>query len=852
MEYVLPVIIIILIINQNNIFKAKIKTLTDNIQKLNSKLDAISTKQQITPKKATTFDKETLSEKAKTNTLKEETLKTSEDVLKVVTSILDTKKTDPISTNQSKEKNIEVKNTSAPKVTIPVKKRTPKPPKPSLWERFKEKNPDLEKFIGENLINKLGVLILVLGISYFVKYAIDKDWINEPARVGIGILAGSLVLGIAHKLRKKYAPFSSVLVAGAVAIFYFTIAIAFHEYQLFNQTVAFVIMVLVTTFSCFLSLSYNRMELAVLSLIGGFAVPFMISRGSGNYQVLFSYIAILDIGILGIAYFKKWSLVNTLAFIFTSMLYVVWLAKAEFTSIPDESVPYAGALFFAFLFYIIFTITNIINNIRVKGIFSKAQLMLLTTNTFIFYGVGMFILSNFHPEFKGLFTTAVALLNLIYAWFLFKKFGLDKTAVYLLIGLTLTFITLAIPIQFKGNYITLFWSIEAVLLMWLAQKSKIKSYRFGSVIVHILMAISLYIDWHDKYGGEDFIQLIINSIFITGIVAVASLLMIQYLLRNEALKISMFKVTLDTVAYRKIIGILAIILLYVVGILETGYQAIKFYDTKSTAFFFPVMYHLIFTAIFCFILFKKKSSLNYKILNVISIINIIAFAVFFMQIPFFELENNIINAEGGSLAYQLHFLALALIIYFGWLLYKTNKDQLVFEKFNHKAVVWIIAVVIIVITSTELILNGLIIGNPEITTEQLAELSNGSNRKLDYYEKIGVARRNIKSLKFKVIKTGLPVSWGVLSFIFLILGIKKQIKSLRIAALALLGITIVKLFSYDISNVSETGKIVAFILLGVLILIISFVYQKIKVLVIDDTEDSKNDNTILNQDEKTS
>ena len=80
---------------------------------------------------------------------------------------------------------------------------------------------------------------------------------------------------------------------------------------------------------------------------------------------------------------------------------------------------------------------------------------------------------------------------------------------------------------------------------------------------------------------------------------------------------------------------------------------------------------------------------------------------------------------------------------------------------------------------------------------------------------------------------------GRLSFVFLIIGIRKQIKQLRIIALTLLGLTIVKLFVYDINNVSETGKIIAFILLGVLILIISFVYQKIKKLVVD-TDATKN------------
>ncbi|HAT80654.1 MAG TPA: DUF2339 domain-containing protein, partial [Flavobacterium sp.] len=123
-------------------------------------------------------------------------------------------------------------NASAPKSVQP--KPEPKvyvreEPTKTFWENFRENNPDLEKFIGENLINKIGILILVLGISYFVKYAIDKDWINEPARVGIGMLSGALIMGIAHKLRKKYAAFSSVFVAGAIAVFYFTIAIAFHS-----------------------------------------------------------------------------------------------------------------------------------------------------------------------------------------------------------------------------------------------------------------------------------------------------------------------------------------------------------------------------------------------------------------------------------------------------------------------------------------------------------------------------------------------------------------------------------------------------------------------------------------------
>ena len=130
--------------------------------------------------------------------------------------------------------------------------------KESWYENFRKNNPDLEKFIGENILSKVAITILVIGIAFFVKFAIDKEWINEIARVGIGVLCGVIVLGFAHRLHKKFKAFSSVLVAGGIAIFYFAIGIAFHQYHIFNQTTAFIIMLLITGFSVFISVVYDR------------------------------------------------------------------------------------------------------------------------------------------------------------------------------------------------------------------------------------------------------------------------------------------------------------------------------------------------------------------------------------------------------------------------------------------------------------------------------------------------------------------------------------------------------------------------------------------------------------------
>lgn len=729
-------------------------------------------------------------------------------------------------------------NTIAPK-SIQTKTYIPAEPKKTFWENFTEKNPDLEKFIGENLINKIGILILVLGISYFVKYAIDKDWINEPARVGIGVLCGALVMGIAHKLRKKYAAFSSVLVAGAIAIFYFTIGIAFHSYHLFDQTVAFIIMVIITAFSCLISLSYDRKELAVLSLIGGFAVPFMVSTGQGNYVVLFTYIIILNIGILTLAYHKKWNIINILSYVFTIILYGGWL----FNDINEKKPHYLGALLFGFVFYFIFILINIINNLRTKGVFSKVELSILASNTFLFYGAGMLILEHFHPESKGLFTTIIGLLNFVYAWFLYKKFGLDKTAVYLLIGLTLTFITLAVPIQFEGHSITLFWAAEAVLLLWLSQKSKITSYLFASVIVYFLMIISLIMDWENIYPAATGLNLVLNKICITGIFAVVSSFSIYYLLKNENENKELFGFVFNPTKHRMIIGNIGIILAYFVGIFEVSYQANSYVMGANSAIAFPIVYHLLFTAFLFHFLYKSKNIGNMQIASIIAIINIVLFSLYFSKVTFREHEQFIQTGIEQRIGFYLHYVSLLITIYFGYQLYQMNKEKAVFELFKKNSVIWIASFFIIYIASSELILHSLVLSNSPVTIQ---DVQTNSMYK-DYgatelpFIKQQIARNLISDTRTQIIKTGYPVLWGILAFVFLIFGIKRPNKNLRIVALALLGITILKLFVFDISNASETGKIIAFILLGILILIISFVYQKIKVLVQDDNKPNQTD-----------
>ena len=709
----------------------------------------------------------------------------------------------------------------------------------SWFDKFKENNPDLEKFIGENLINKIGILILVLGISFFVKYAIDKNWINEIARVGIGILAGSLVMGVAHKLRKNYSAFSSVLIAGAISIFYFTIAIAFHDYHIFTQTMAFVIMVVITAFSVFVSLNYNRQELAVLSLIGGFAVPFMVSTGQGNYVVLFTYIAILNVGILATAYFKKWNLVTILSFVFTTILFLSW----SITEIDNNKLPHQGAFIFASLFYFIFSITVVINNVRNKGIFSTIEYFIITANTFVYFGIGLSIIEDSKLDFKGLFTLSLAIYNFIYTAILFKKFGLEKNAVYLLIALVLTFLTLTIPIQFEGNQITLFWACEAVMLFWLSQKSKISLFKVSAVAVQILMIFSLLIDWFQIYGSlEKTLNVVLNQIFITGIVAVVSLIATYFVLNKETENSVIYKFTFQPTLYKNLISVVAVIMAYFVGILEVSYQATEFYSNDSTVISFSVVYHFIFTTLLVFYVFKKHIETLFQPIIVLLIANVIVYILLFSNMPTQELIQNLQMKTNFNFGFYFHYVVVICLIYYFVILIKQIRGKAVFEFLKSKSMVWILAISGVIILSSELLLHAIHFTDVSGIENEIAKKTRTITDKYAIaYEIESVILDGIHQVRIQVIKIGYPILWGIISFILLVLGIKQQWKEIRIIALSLLGLTVLKLFVYDINNVSETGKIVAFILLGVLILIISFVYQKIKRLVVDETPNMPTD-----------
>ncbi|HKO82589.1 MAG TPA: DUF2339 domain-containing protein, partial [Chitinophagaceae bacterium] len=174
-----------------------------------------------------------------------------------------------------------------------------------------------ENFIGLKLMHLVGIVVLVTGISIGVKYAIDKKLIPEIVRILLAYAAGVLLFILSVRLKKKYQLFSAILFSGSMASVYFTTYAAFVYYQFLPMVVAFLLMVALTIYTVIKAISYDRKEIAIIGMIGAYAIPFLISTNAERVDLFFSYILLINSGVVFLSFRKRWKLMGYFALVIT-------------------------------------------------------------------------------------------------------------------------------------------------------------------------------------------------------------------------------------------------------------------------------------------------------------------------------------------------------------------------------------------------------------------------------------------------------------------------------------------------------------------------------------------------------
>jgi uncharacterized membrane protein len=382
----------------------------------------------------------------------------------------------------------------APPAPVPQKRsRPPEPVLPTAADRLTDADwwARVEDVVGKRWLTYAGGLVVFAAVGFFVKYAIDVGWIGPLMRVLAGVVFGTVILLAGDQfIRRDMRVFGLGLIGAAgLPILYVSIFAAFQLYSLFPQWVCFGAMILVTVSGMALALKHDSLVVSFLSLIGGFLTPVLVSTGQDLRDPLFAYLLILDLGVLGIAFYRQWRALDVLAFLGTAIYYGSWFLTFY---VRYDHPPVFAAMFWLSAFYLTFLVLPFTFHLKQRTEATRERFGLALVVAGATFWMAFAIL---HPQYRS----ALALVSLLMAG-CYAVLGVmvrartpsDQKAVFSFLAFATTFLTVAPALHFRLDGITISWAAEAGLLLYIGFRYAYAPLRVGGAIVLGLAVLRLF------------------------------------------------------------------------------------------------------------------------------------------------------------------------------------------------------------------------------------------------------------------------------------------------------------------------------------------------------------------------
>jgi uncharacterized membrane protein len=365
--------------------------------------------------------------------------------------------------------------------TRPAKPRAPKPsPTPTWLQTF------LQRWVfGGNPIVKVGVLILFLGLAFLLRYAAEHAVLPLGWRYAGVAGAGIALLALGWRWRGRADNYGLILQGAGVGVLYLTTLAAMKLHPLVPPEFGFPVLLVVAVLAALLAVLQNAMVLAVIGSIGGFAAPVLTSTGGGNHIALFSYLTLLNLGILSIAWFKAWRVLNLIGFVATFALGSAWAAKYYRHDLFGTTEP------FLLLFFVVYVLITFLFARRTmadapdtSGASVDTRLKLAATRVSYVDGTLAFGVpfSTFGLQYLLVkpweYGAAYSALGFGFAYVLLAAMLFRQTRQrYILlaetmIALGVIFASLAIPLGLEQSWTSAAWAVEAAGVYWVGVRQQ--------------------------------------------------------------------------------------------------------------------------------------------------------------------------------------------------------------------------------------------------------------------------------------------------------------------------------------------------------------------------------------------
>ncbi len=393
--------------------------------------------------------------------------------------------------------------------------RATAPPEPSLFEKWMT----LAKIwlTTGNVPVKAGVIISFFGIAFLLRYAVERQMLVLPIELRlIGVACfGIILLVVGWRLREKLPVYALSLQGGGVGVLYLTIFTALRFFSLLPAGLAFALLLALMCFSAMLAVLQDSRSLAVLGSVGGFLAPILVSTGSGNHVLLFSYYLVLNAAILGIAWFKAWRELNLIGFLFTFVIGGVWGYSNYRPELFASTEPFLIAYF---VFY---------QAVSILFAFRQAPVLKHVVDGTLVFGtpvVAFALQARLVSDTEyGLAISAivVALAYAVTALALYRfRPNHFRLLVQTYIALAIAFATIAIPLALDARWTATAWALEGAALVWVGarQGRRLAMFSGGALQIGAGVAFTMY-GWKDGAGIA-----VINGNYLGGmLIGVASI-----------------------------------------------------------------------------------------------------------------------------------------------------------------------------------------------------------------------------------------------------------------------------------------------------------------------------------------
>ena len=669
----------------------------------------------------------------------------------------------------------------------------------------------LERLIGLNVINAIGIFLLIVGSVTLARFTYTQ--LSDVLKGIMLFICGGAMLTAGEILnRKKPNAFSLGVSAGGIAILYVALATSYFGLQILNMYPAILLCVFITTVAFVLSTRYNSQLIATFALIGGYLAIYPIISptimdiflpqvGSGYefghepgviYGVMV-YLVILNLLALLISFVKKW---NVLSFTGLFLNIIATFSVCAYFYGTKDIIKIIITITYAFFAFIIYTSIPIINTYRAKLHFRKPDIVFLGINT-IFSSIIIYtIFYNFNlKDYNGLLAVIFAVIYLLLGMLIEKKFvgnELHTRSLFYLTGMA--FVILIIPFQFGKSWLSLGWLIEGVLLATYGILNNEKMFKQIGFFISVLCLSAFLIQ--DCTQSENYLFIYKYFAITLGSITILGAYMYKKLMSGQFVS-----------AYKYFV-------LFNLWLFTMYLVRIKIWDVLYTAYgwdtIYQINYSLSAAAIvitFCLayifprikLLFDSGIKILSIILNVIGLL-----ALFVVNTSMTPVAPEYLKA--GTPAFGITVIGTVILIMLGALSVFIMRDLVKTLVLEHKlGIEWyplIVSAYFLIILTQNLIVQ--------------FDLS-------------------FSSAAISIIYVLTALTW-------IILGFARRYPFIRMFGLGLAALSVIKLFLIDLGSLTQGYRIVSFFALGLILVAISFVYQyfskrlELKVKVISDAE----------------